>query len=141
MATPFSDVYDMFLSNISDYTFLEFDPDNRESIMHGYLVKAIVEFKSCVTSLARTDSTEYFTLTLSEEIQSILASYMVRFWIRPQILNINILTQQVSSKDFKLTSQANHLDVLLKLKKEWDREIDRLTNRYNNYAYSLEDLD
>ena len=139
MSTPFSNIYNLFLDSISDYTFLDLDIDVKNSILKGYLIKAAINFKKSNTDLSRNDDTEVFTNDLTEEEQFILSQYMVMFWMIQQIYNINLLRQRMSSKDFKLTSQAQHLETLLKLKKEHRKEIDSLVRKYVNDLYNLDD--
>jgi len=139
MSTPFSNIYNLFLDSISDYTFLDLDIDVKNSILKGYLIKAVINFKKSNTDLSRNDDTEVFTNDLTEEEQFILSQYMVMFWMIQQIYNINLLRQRMSSKDFKLTSQAQHLETLLKLKKEHRKEIDSLVRKYVNDLYNLDD--
>lgn len=56
-----------------------------------------------------------------EEI-NILATYMIVEWIGQQLASIENTRMKYSGSDFKFTSQANHMQKLLLIKKDYERE-------------------
>lgn len=138
MATPYSEIDDMFLSEISDSTFLDFAVDDRESILNSLRIKAISRFKACQIDLNdRDDTLKQFNNTLTDEIKLILATIMRKHWLSDKIYNLDLLRQRMTTKDWKSTSQAEHLNRLTVLKKDLDEEISRMIVDYTAYACSL----
>lgn len=139
MATPFDAVYNMFLSDITDNTFLDFEVTDREDILHDLLIKAITRFKACKKNLSDRDETEkQFNETLTEEEIFILATCMKKPWFSNKIYNLELIRQRMSVRDWNQTSQAEHLLRLTVLNQELDKEISRMIVSYTIYAYSIE---
>lgn len=136
MPTPFSKIDDMFLSDISDDTLLDYTEEERENILDSLRVKAITRFKACKQDLSdRDEVNRVFNQDLSDEVCLIIATIMRKFWLNDKIYNLELLRQRMSTKDWKLTSQANHLQILTELKQELDKEISRMIIEYTVYAY------
>lgn len=136
MPTPFSKIDDMFLSDISDDTLLDYTEEEREDILDSLRVKAITRFKACKQDLSdRDEVNRVFNQDLSDEECLIISTIMRKFWLNDKIYNLELLRQRMSTKDWKLTSQANHLQILTELKQELDKEISRMIIEYTVYAY------
>jgi len=134
MATPYSTIDDMFLSDINDDTFLTFEESIREEILNSLRKKATTRFKACRINLYDKDDTlKQFNQTLSDDEQLIIATIMRKFWLNDKINNLDLLRQKFTTKDWKLTSQANHLDKLLVLKKDLEEEISKMIVDYTLY--------
>jgi predicted Fe-S protein YdhL (DUF1289 family) len=136
MPTPFSKIDDMFLSDISDDTLLDYTEEERENILDSLRIKAITRFKACKQDLSdRDEVNRVFNQDLSDEVCLIISTIMRKFWLNDKIYNLELLRQRMSTKDWKLTSQANHLQILTELKQELDKEISRMIIEYTVYAY------
>ena len=150
MATLYSDIYNKFLTDIKDDSLLDFTVEERMEILDGLLKKSISRFKACQTDLLdrteRIPATEntpavegQFNQDLTEEEINILATIMRKYWLNDKIYNLELLQQKMTSKDWKLTSQAEHLLRLIALNQELDKEISRIIVDYSLYAYSVGD--
>ena len=150
MATLYSDIYNKFLTDIKDDSLLDFTVEERMEILDGLLKKSISRFKACQTDLLdrteRIPATEntpavegQFNQDLTEEEMNILATIMRKYWLNDKIYNLELLQQKMTSKDWKLTSQAEHLLRLIALNQELDKEISRIIVDYSLYAYSVGD--
>jgi hypothetical protein len=146
MATPYSDIDNMFLADIKDDTFLDFTEAERLSILNDLRIKAITRFKACQKDLTdRTEAIEanenelaiegQFNETLTEEEKLILATIMRKYWLNDKIYNLELLQQRMTTKDFRMTSQAEHLLRLTVLNQELDKEISRMIVDYTLYTY------
>lgn len=136
--TPYSEIDDLFLSDISDDTFFKYDILDREKILNNLRNKAITRFKPCRKDLSlRDDIMQEFTLDLSDEEKNIIATIMRKFWMTDKIFNLNLLKQKMSTKDWKLTSQAEHLLRLTDLSILLEKEISSMIVRYTTYNYSV----
>lgn len=138
MSTPYSKINDMFLSDISDDTFLDYTDDEREDILDSLRIKAITRFKACKQDLSDRDETaKVFNQDLSDEVCLIIATIMRKFWLNDKVYNLELLKQRMSTKDWRLTSQAEHLLRLTILNQELEKEISRMIVSYTTYAYKV----
>lgn len=138
--TPFTDIYDSFLSKITDDMYLELDEEDTKRMMEELLISAIPSFefprkdlsyvKSSVSEVTTSDSDEvtyftnpgYFNSQLNSEEINILATYMIVQWIGQQLASVENVRMKYSGSDFKFTSQANHMQKLLQMKTDYQRE-------------------
>lgn len=139
MPVPYSDIYDMFLSDIKDCTLLDFEAEDREKILDDLRIKAETQFKQCKNDLSDKDNIEKqynFDLTIEEQL--IIATIMRKFWMNDKIYNLSLLKQAMSTKDWKQTSQAEHLLRLTALMSELNKEISKMIVDYCTYNYKVE---
>ena len=122
MATPYQEIYDLFLQKINDQEFLSLPDEDIEQFCFKYLKTATTKFKKCNQDLK------------DREILSII---MIEQWISPQIYNIMNLKQFMGDREFKYYSQANHLDKLMMLKNTLQSDSER---EVTNYTYEQSDL-
>lgn len=140
MSTPYSVVDNSFLNKITDDYLLTLQSEDLHSLINNYRKSAIPKFKQCKKLHDRDDELEQFNQTLTDEEVEILANLMILEWLKPQINSIEVLKQTMSLKDYKMYSQANHLDSLIALKKVTYAEIDSLIVSYTYSSNSLNDL-
>jgi hypothetical protein len=131
MSTPYENLFDSFLSKIEDdlYTNIQFDI---EADLTKLLNSAIVQFDfPKVDIFDKDDDMQQFNVDLSLHEIEILSNLMKLEWIKRQINSASLLKQMIGDKDFRLTSQANHLKVLIDLKSETEKEINSLVTKYS----------
>jgi len=120
MGTPFSDVFDLFLTSITDYKI-----DNLYSLgseptspfynyLQGFLIKAIPNFSNCVQDLdditpvvAYTPA--YFNVTLTSLEKGILSDLMTYEWFMKEVNDVTQFNLTLSDTDFKHFSEAQNL--------------------------------
>ena len=130
MPTPFSTVFGAFLARIEeDEWLLEEDDSVVEQDMAELLKMAIFDFRFPRVSLAH--SNDLFTDTLTNNEIQILAISMKLQWLRRQVNTWRNIKQQYSTKDFQFSSQANHLDKLLKSQEMAEKELRRAYDTYD----------
>ncbi|MNH66535.1 hypothetical protein D3C73_185680 [compost metagenome] len=132
--TLFDDVYDIFLSQISDPVFME--QDQTDELKYRYLLNSIPKFRKCKSDLSKRDATS-FEETLTDEELQVLGSLMVIEYLTPLIISIENLKQFMSTKDFTMTSQAAHLKQLLDIREVRKKEVDKMIV---DYTYNNGDL-
>ncbi len=145
--TPFSAVYDVFLSRITDDMYLEINELDTLRLLKDLLLSAIPWFE-----FPRVDINDYeidelsnsstycgiesnmvevpaiiyddghFNVPLTLEEIRILSSYMVVEWLGQQLASVENVRMKYSGSDYKFTSQAAHIQKLLALKKDYERE-------------------
>lgn len=137
MATRFEEIYDIFLSQINDPVFIENDEDDQ--LKYRYLLNNIPRFSKCKKDLSDRDE-EKFNIELSDEEKLILGTLMVIEYLNPQIMSLKDTQQFLNSKDFKLSSQSNHLDKMLTLQAQKRREVNKLIIDYTYNNAKMDEL-
>ena len=139
MGTAYSSIYEVFLSGITDYSLVSYTSTQLATLELSYLKRAINKFIDCKQDLTdRSDTTSLFNITLTVLEIEILGNMMIVEWLNPQIRTTNLIKQAMGDKDFKISSQANHLEKLLVLKKDIKKDIKELKNDYK-YGLSTND--
>ena len=145
--TPFSIIYDSFLSKITDDMYMELTELDTFSMLQELLLSAIPKFEFPRVDLNNYElldiedqitytgiesenqlvsgviySSGYFNCRLNIEEINILSTYMIVEWLGQQLASIENVRLKYSGSDFKFTYQANHLQKVLVLKKDYERE-------------------
>lgn len=138
--TPFQDIYDAFFNIVTDDMYLEWTKEETVADIKNILMAALPKFRYPrfklydyeVVSLANGTKVvgDKFNFVLTQEELSIFAHLMMVEWIRRQIATTDITRQKYGSKDFQLTSQANHLSKLTNFKNDFKSECLELQNLY-----------
>ena len=119
--TPFSAVYNKFLSKVTDDMYMELSQQETENLIGELLDSAIQWFEFPRVDLSNRTDVE-FLAPLTEEEMNILATYMIVEWMGQQLATIELIRMKYSGSDFKFTSQANHMHKLKDLQKEYERK-------------------
>ena len=147
-ATPFKVIYDAFFSKVTDDMYLEFTKEDTEKDLCSILLNSIPRFEfprfrlydyaiSEMAPLVEDAPVQKFGIyncVLSMEEVNILASLMMSEWFTRQIATIDNTRMKYSSSDFKFTSQANHLDKLVKAKAAIDADCKKMQRMYKRRA-------
>ena len=145
--TSFSQIYDSFFSKVTDDLFLELTELDTFRMLEDLLLSAIQKFQfprqnlNDYTLFQIEDQREYsgvesnniltsaivyqggyFNISLSQQECNILATYMVVQWLGLQLATIENTRMKYSGSDFSFTSQANHMQKILQVKKDYQRE-------------------
>lgn len=120
--TPVSEVYDAFFGLIMDDMYMEISEEETHAECLEFLRKSIpmYEFPKAPIKLRKTEhkdgSVEWFlSRDLSDEEINILAYGMLQAWLQRQMTTIELVRQKFSGADFKLSSQASHLQRVMTL--------------------------
>lgn len=129
--TSFSEIYDRFFGKITDDMYLEWTEMDTKKDLLNILLDAIPQFEFPRFPLYDYDvENETYNCHLTSEEINIFALYMLNAWLQRQITSIENTRQKYSGSDFKMTSQANHLDKLITLKKETERQAFHMQRLY-----------
>ena len=145
--TPFSVIYDSFLSKITDDMYMELTELDTYRMLEELLMSALHKFEFPRVDLndyelnefddestyqgVESDDKEvkafiydegYFNNKLTAEEINIIATYMIVEWLGQQLASVENTRMKYSGTDFKFTSQANHMQKLLVIKKDYERE-------------------
>lgn len=142
MATPYSEVFDLFLASIQDYKInrlYEKSVEDMENYLMPFLIKAITNFRKCKTDLEdRDDENRIFNQTLSTDEKVILSNLMMVEWLTKEVNDILQMRLYLQDTDFKTYSQANNLrekrELLTTMKEMVDKQIVQYS--YDNFDWS-----
>ena len=136
--TSFDTVFKKFLNKVTDSDLASLLPDTIDSIMITFLQSAIVRFRKCKQNLEDYDLVlKQFNIDLTLTEIEILSNWMKLEWLDQQVNRIELLRQSLSSKDYAMYSQANHLSSLISLKDSTLRDVQTLMKYY---SYDNNDL-
>ena len=132
--TYFEDVYEFFLSKIKSYDLAELTEDEIKEELDSLIKLALPKCTVFKGKIKLDQDNKSFIIkgkdSLSLEEMEILSLAMLLQYISPLIARDENLKQTLSSKDFSSTSQANHLEKLLILKKSIDADLNYAMNSY-----------
>ncbi len=142
--TSFSKIYDIFLTKVTEDMYMELTELDTFRLLENILIAAIPWFEFPRVNLYDYELSDvvhedyycgvesnmmdskiiiydggYFNSSLTKEEINILASYMVVEWLGQQLASVENTRMKYSGQDFKFTSQANHMQKLLSLKKDY----------------------
>lgn len=133
--TPFSYIYKNFLSKITDDMYMELTEQDTYSLLQQLLLSALPKFEFPRQSLQYTEIDtgqeddegnaiveKVFINVLTNEEINIISTYMIVEWLGQQLASIENVRMKYSGNDFKFTSQANHMQKILQMKKDYERE-------------------
>ena len=142
MTLQYEDIFSIFLSKITDYSFLEYD----ESFIRGQMVSWLhssssprLRAKFSTFALNDGEAVLSFSLKNSADEQSdcdfvadILARAMVIAWLEPEVKNVLLTKQLLTGSEEKFYAQANHLSQLEQMLNNAKTE---LKNILRDYGY------
>ncbi len=138
--TKLEEVYESFLSKISDYNLISANITEEElnDELFGYFKKARTKFYKCENSLELVDALaddevtieKVFTVELHPFEIEILSTLMVVEYMKPQLVSSEVIKQSLSDKDFKIYSQANQLRELNLLYRMLRTEAGKMITEY-----------
>lgn len=141
MGTPFSDIYNLFLSQIKDYELALMEETVLEENLQLWLMGAIPFFHSCKKDLDKIDMVlGIFEEKLNNNEQFILAKYMTYSYVTTFLLREENLSQALNSKDYRMYSPANQLKALQNLCEHIRREGTTLQSQYSWNVNSLKEM-
>lgn len=134
MATSYDVIYKRFLNSIQDFNIVDLDDDVIAEMMQSWLLQSIITTRKCEHDFTlRDDEAQEFTEDLSELEIQLLSKGMVVAWLDQYINSTEYTTQFIGGKEEKFYAQANHLNSLLAMREQTQREIKQL-HTYHTYA-------
>lgn len=141
MATPLSEVYDFFLTKVTDYNFIKLNESgDLEDVLYKHLRSSIVRFTSTNKDLSVDLKSQEFVSDLDDFEKEILATLMTISYVTGKITHVKNMEQILSDKEYKIYSTSNHLSQLQNLKRELNLEASNLMTSYS-YQVGLDNLE
>lgn len=132
MATPFVEVYDVFLSNIHSYNLAEMDEINLEEELSQWLFGGMSYFTIARTNIYNfSKSMQEFNCDLEFLEKQILGKCMTLEYLNTHLMDEKNLSAALNSKDYRTYSPAKQLEALIKTRVAIMKEIDTLMSRYS----------
>ena len=136
--TLYSTLYERALSSITDPLLAQLPEDDLETMLHDWLMDAIVEPVVGEYDFSdRDEELKQFNFDISDRDQKILSIHMVRGWLAPQIRSVTLTQQVYSGKETKFYAQANQLAEMRALDADLQKQAELLFCRgtYLNNDY------
>ena len=155
-STPFSMIYDSFLTKLTDDMYMELNELDTYRLLEKLLMNAVHKFEFPRFDITDYEETEvddvgtyegmdsdnmevptiiynggHFNSELTQEEINIIATYMVVEWLSQQLASVENTRMKASGSDFKFTSQANHMAKLTALKDHYTTEGFHLQRLYS----------
>lgn len=133
--TTFYELYVRFLGKITDDLFLELTPEETLDMLSDILISSLPSFDFPRFNIYDYDlnyeeniDDEFivhgkFNNTLTEEEKDIIINIMLKEWYVRQLANSRTTQLRYSTADFKMSSQANHMQRLQTVIKEQEKVI------------------
>ena len=123
MTLQYEDIFSIFLSKITDYSFLEYNEsfirERMVSWLHSSSSSPRLRVKFSTFTLNDEEAVLSFSLkgSVNEQfdcdfVADILARAMVIAWLEPEVKNALLTKQLLTSGDEKFFAQANHISQL-----------------------------
>ncbi len=151
--TPFYIVYCSFMSKITDDLYADgWTEQDTFKYMEDILIESLPRFNfpkfkifnidrsviTMVDEFGNTVSTGAFDDILTIEEIEIIADIMFIGWLNRQIGTVQLTRMKIGSSDFKMTSQANHLDKLTKTVAEFKLNNKQLQSMYSRRRVEID---
>lgn len=141
MATPFNEIYSLFLSQITDYNLATLPTELLEENMQLWLLGALGYFSNCSQDLTNFDLDEKaFNVDLNHNEKLILAKLMLSTYLDTHLIKEDLLKQNLNSKDYRMYSPANQIKALIEIKIRINSEVNMLMSRYSYNIHRLKDF-
>ena len=132
MGTPYSKVFNAYLSRVTDDLYGAMDVQELEIELIQVMEAALPRFPYPKTDIYDYDhETKQFNVDLSNAEIQIIASLMNLIWTEQKIHDIDLTRQIYGDNDFnKHGTQAFHLRALLDVKRELEIQVRRMMHTY-----------
>lgn len=147
MIIKYEDIIEAFLSKITEFELLQLSDEDRESVIEGYLKRAIAAFKNVSNhnlSPIYDDDIKDYIFELSDitepdkdELIEIISEGMIVQWLKPYVYKQEILENALSTADFSTYSPA---ELLNRVRETYTNAQKNYTQMIREYSYNHGDL-
>ena len=120
MTLQYEDIFSIFLSKITDYSFLEYDENFIKKQMVSWLhsSSSSPRLRAKFSSFTLNDEKAVLSFSLKNStgeqsdgdfVADVLARAMVVAWLEPEVKNVLLTKQMLTGKEEKFYAQANHI--------------------------------
>ncbi len=134
MGTRYEDIFASFKDNITDTDLVAFSDSLQIEMLTAIMNKAISKCRRIckeVDLLEKDDELLEFRTNVPDDIIDIIIEWMIVYWLRPYLNNIENLRNSLSTKDFSFFSPANLLEKISNTYELARKNARSLTNEYS----------
>lgn len=141
MGTPFSEIYDLFLSKIDTYELASLDETTLEENMQLWLMGAIPHFQLCKKNLEDMDiDLSQFNVELNISEKAILSLYMIHEYTFTFLMREENLSQALNSKDYRMYSPQGQMKAIQGILDKIIVDANALKSKYSWNIHSIREL-
>jgi len=141
MATPFSEIYVIFLSNVHSYKLAELDEIHLDEELSQWLFGGMAHYTTANTNIFNYNkSMAEFNSNLDFQEKQILGKCMTLEYMNTHLMDEKNLSSALNSKDYRTYSPAKQLEALIKTKTTLSKEIDTLMSRWSYSICNIQKL-
>ena len=124
MTTNFSEIYDLFLSQIDDYEMADVSDIELEDVLLKHIQNAIPTLQDSTVDLNVIDfQNKNFGTTLSFVEKSLFAKAMKLEWVREKRYSSELMRKAIGDRDFKAVQGVTYLKEIGALERQLEEEI------------------
>src|SRR5699024_9199476 len=111
MATKFSEMYTLFLSQITDYEIGQLTREDVEKLSYTYLIRGLINVQEIETDIMDiNEQAQEFNNDISRPERLIIAKSMKREWVRDRSYLEDLRRQTLGDSDCKAVQGTDYLD-------------------------------
>lgn len=124
MATKFTEVYDLFLSQVDDNELSQVDADEFDYVLERYLINCFPDLEESMFDLNSIDmENKNFGIDLSIFEKSIISKSMKLEWLRQRMNSAELMVKSIGDRDFNSVQGFNYLKEISSLERELKKDI------------------
>lgn len=124
MATNFSEVYTLFLSQIDDYELASVELDELEGLMLRYLLNATTSLQDSMINLDEISMEDkHFGTDLTLVEKAIFAKAMKLEWVREKKYSAELMQKSIGDRDFRAVQGSSYLRELTAVERNLQDQI------------------
>lgn len=125
----FEVVYERFLSLVTEYDYINYTQEELEMELEKKLEIAFSKLTK-LNDLEMNLNAQRFSRDLTQLEVTILAQALLTEWLSVKVFNVKLMENHLSSKDFTVFSNANHLKEMVALQEYSDSKVDYMMKQY-----------
>lgn len=143
--TPFAKVYEVFLSQITDYQIKNMIENDKElelkENLQNWMFLGIGHFVACSKDLMNYDiKSEVFNVELNSLEINIIAKWMVYEYLNTKVIDDSLMKQSLNSKDYRTYSPANQINAIKTARDQISKDGNSLMSKYFYSSKNIKEL-
>lgn len=124
MATNFTEVYDLFLSQIDDNELGQVDADEFDYVLERYLINCLPNLEESMFDLNSIDmESKNFGIDLTIFEKSIISKSMKLEWLRQRMNSAELMVKSIGDRDFNSVQGFNYLREISSLERDLKKDV------------------
>lgn len=138
MATKFSEIYSLFLSQIDDYDLIQVSEEEMDGVIEDYLRNCFVHLQHMMIEVTDIDfEGKTFNTDLNYIEKTLVSKAMKLEWVGGKKHSGELMRKSIGDRDYKAIQGVDYLKGLSDVEEKLRNEIDRIMI---DYSYSKDDF-